>query len=92
MSTETAPLSKVRVEPVVGQDDLPGELELAYAISRGKWPHTMDAEVWAEEFMKRFKGKFPDDGTMIAWFANAIMAGYDTAMMRAKDGVQNDDM
>lgn len=39
-------------------------------------------QVWAEQFMDRFKGKRigddgPDTGTMIGWFANAIMAGWD---------------
>lgn len=41
-----------------------------------------DAKIWAEEFVKMVK-KNPkianDMGTMIAWFANAIMAGYDRA-------------
>jgi hypothetical protein len=33
---------------------------------------TTDASVWAEEFCKRFD---MDEGTMIAWFANAIEIG-----------------
>jgi len=39
-----------------------------------------DAKVWAEEFVKMVKAKpgiATDEGTMIGWFANAIMAGYD---------------
>ena len=40
------------------------------------------AKVWAEEFVKSVK-KNPkiatDEGTMLGWFANAIMAGYDKA-------------
>jgi hypothetical protein len=39
-----------------------------------------DAGVWAKEFVETVK-KNPsiatDEGTMIGWFANAIMAGYD---------------
>lgn len=41
-----------------------------------------DAAVWAEEFVKMV-AKHPhiptDEGAMIGWFANAIMAGYDRA-------------
>jgi len=40
----------------------------------------MDAKIWAEEFVKIVKQKpeIPtDEGTMIGWFANAIIVGYD---------------
>jgi len=40
----------------------------------------LDAKKWAEEFVKRVKKKpsiATDEGTMIGWFANAIMTGYD---------------
>lgn len=63
-------------------DELPGELALARAVKEGKWPHTMDAQEWAREFAKTFGRFVPDDGTLIGWFSNAIMAGYDTAMLR----------
>lgn len=38
---------------------------------------TMDAKVWADEFMRLFGDKRHeiDEGLMIAWFANAIMRG-----------------
>lgn len=42
---------------------------------------TTDAVVWTEEWMKTIKENpsIPtDEGAMIAWFANAIMAGYDS--------------
>jgi len=44
----------------------------------------MDAKLWAEDFMRRFSGRREDidEGLMIAWFANAIMRGYDEAMRR----------
>lgn len=40
---------------------------------------TMDAVVWAREFMRLYRkfGYEPDEQTMIGWFANAIMCGYD---------------
>lgn len=41
-----------------------------------------DAQVWAKEFVKIVKEKpeiATDEGTMISWFASAIMAGYDRA-------------
>lgn len=40
-----------------------------------------DAQKWAEEFYRRFGGPercaFIDEGLLIGWFANAIMAGHD---------------
>jgi hypothetical protein len=44
--------------------------------------NSTDAQVWAEEFIKRVQNDPTlalDEGTMIGWFANAIMAGYDEA-------------
>lgn len=60
-------------------DDLPGMLAVAKGVAEQKWPHTMDAAVWAAEFCKRYPGSEFSEGDMIGWFANAIMAGYDTA-------------
>lgn len=41
------------------------------------------AEKWAQEFVERNAERDGslalDEGTMISWFANAIMAGYDAA-------------
>lgn len=49
--------------------------------------NTMDAQVWTKEFMRLFGGKLEtiDEALMLGWFANAIMAGYDTAMQRQPD-------
>lgn len=45
-----------------------------------KLQSTMDAQVWAAEFAKLFEGgECPDEGTMLGWFANAIMVGHDHA-------------
>lgn len=41
-----------------------------------------DAQYWADEFIKILNenpGIAHDEGAMIGWFANAIMAGYDEA-------------
>jgi len=41
---------------------------------------TQDATKWADEWLKTIKdhSDIPQDrGTMITWFANAIMVGYD---------------
>lgn len=73
-------------QPAPEQDDLPGSLALAQAISKGEWPHTMDAQAWVTAWMLQLKETpeiYKDEGAMIGWFANAIMAGYDTAQMRA---------
>lgn len=56
----------------VGNDNLP-------------WPQTFDAQAWAKQFIKYVKkdqNMATDEGTMIGWFANAIMLGYDTANQR----------
>ena len=45
-----------------------------------------DAQVWAKEFCKRNTAS--DEGTMIGWFANAIMAGYDHAKREANGNAQ----
>lgn len=54
-------------------------------------PQSMDAKKWAKEFMRTFKEKgldtteasdWIDEGLMLGWFANAIMAGYDEARRR----------
>jgi len=47
-----------------------------------KLHNTIDADVWAKEWLKTIK-KNPsiptDEASMIGWFANAIMAGYAAA-------------
>jgi hypothetical protein len=49
-------------------------------------PQSIDAKVWAKEFMRLYDNNklrpinapdWVDEGLMIGWFANAIMAGYD---------------
>lgn len=65
--------------------ELPGMLSLVKATRAQKWPHTMDAQEWVAEWMKAVKANptiHTDEGTMLAWFANAIMAGFDTANAR----------
>jgi hypothetical protein len=40
----------------------------------------LDARVWAKEFVKTVQQNpsiATDEGTMIGWFANAIMTGHD---------------
>ena len=48
---------------------------------------TADAQVWAKEWLKTIK-EHPtiptDEGAMIGWFANAIMAGYDDCYRKYK--------
>ena len=67
-------------------EELPGMLAVAKGIAERRWPHTMDARAWAVEFNKAFaenhEGCELDVGWLICWFANAIMAGYDTAQSR----------
>lgn len=42
---------------------------------------TMDAKIWTDEFL-RINPDSKDFGTMIGWFANSIMCGYDHAYWR----------
>lgn len=48
---------------------------------------TFDARIWTSEWLKTID-KHPDiptnEGAMIGWFANAIMAGYDHAYRKIK--------
>ena len=72
-------------------DDLPGMLALAKGIAEQRWPHTMDAREWAKKWVEQIKltpDIVRDEGTMIAWFANAIMAGYDTGQRRMWEAAQ----
>lgn len=36
-----------------------------------------NARIWADEFIKAFPKGCNDHGTMLVWFASAIMTGYD---------------
>lgn len=76
-------------EESIEDEELPGMLALFEKVSKQEWPHTMDASIWADKWFETLQ-KHPeihkDKGTMIGWFANAIMAGYDTAVMRCSKG------
>lgn len=48
---------------------------------------SFDAQVWAREFIKVVSQKpeiATDEGTMIAWFSNALMRGYDEHYWRSE--------
>ena len=50
-------------------------------------PHAFDARIWATEWLRCINENpsiATDEGCMISWFANAIMAGYDEAQRRGK--------
>ena len=61
-------------------EELDGMAALTDGVINQRWPHTMDAKVWAQEFRKQHPEA--DEAEMIGWFANAIMAGYDTATIK----------
>lgn len=48
-----------------------------------------DAQVWAREFMRIWSGRWHevDEGLMIAWFANAIMRGFDESAKRDREKI-----
>ena len=77
---------------MIDQDDLPGMLALRIGIESGAFPYSMDARIWAKEWVETVKNKpeiAHDEATMISWFANAIMAGYDTAQLRIGERTAN---
>lgn len=50
---------------------------------------TIDARVWSEEFNKvlvKLNEQPIDEGLLIAWFANAIMCGWDKAKKEPDNG------
>lgn len=66
-------------------DESPGMLALQAGVLKQVLPHTIDAREWAKEFNAtacKLGYQVMDEGWLVAWFANAIMAGYDTATMR----------
>lgn len=44
-----------------------------------------DAENWADAFDQLQGPSKPDKATMIGWFANALMAGYDHCDRKSRD-------
>jgi hypothetical protein len=67
-------------ETVVNTDDIRGG-------DGHPWPRTMDAQAWVTAWMRITADKpeiAKDPATMITWFANSIMAGYDEADRRAR--------
>jgi hypothetical protein len=67
-------------------NELPGALAAQIGVAEQTWPHTIDAGAWADQWLKITANKpreaFNDRGWILGWFANAIMAGYDTANFR----------
>lgn len=62
-----------------------GMAALSIAIAEQRWPQSIDAAEWAKQWMQTIAAhpNIPtDEATMLGWFANAIMAGYDTATAR----------
>lgn len=53
-----------------------------------KLHNTMDAKDWTEEFLRLNPNTGLDFGTMIGWFANAIMSGWDHAHWKLKPEIE----
>lgn len=57
------------------------------------WPlPSFDARDWAQAFVDMLDTHpeaATDKGTMVGWFANALMRGYDEAVMRMADAKEN---
>ena len=57
------------------------------AIDPDKLHSTMDAAVWAATFMETQRKHGPlDEASMLGWFANAIMCGWDHHAQRYGEG------
>ena len=82
---EEAPdsLEKLRDVMLAAQErDARKELEDLHQRHKVMLPDCFDAQVWAKEWLKTIKdnpGIPTDEGTMISWFANALMAGHNNA-------------
>jgi hypothetical protein len=70
----------------MGMDELDGMAAVVQGVRDQRFPHSVDAMVWADEYCKQFLDS--DKMTMVSWFANSIMAGYDTAGMRCSGEIQ----
>ena len=58
---------------------------------RPDWPlPSFDARDWAAAFLKRNPSCGVDEGTLIGWFANALMRGFDERMARARRDERRD--
>lgn len=56
-------------------------------------PNTVNAQIWTREFCQTFRELYPgvdiDEGWILSWFANSIMAGYDEGCRRtAKEVIE----
>ena len=78
MDKNDSAASLVRSDALLGSDGLP-------------WPQTFDGQTWAKEFIRHVQERpeiATDEGTMIGWFANAIMVGYDRAKQEPNNSLQ----
>lgn len=72
-------------------DEVDGMLAYQQAIANPSkddptWPlPSFDARDWAESFCKTFPNG-PDEATMLAWFAGALMRGFDERALRDDGG------
>jgi len=60
-----------------------------------KWPATTDAKAWARAFMLTQEVRphiAKSESTMLGWFANAIMTGYDQAKDEAAEDAVGEDI
>lgn len=63
-------------------------IKFDWAINNVPLHSTMDARVWTQcwlETIKNYPDIPEDEGTMVGWFANAIMAGYDRAFIELNE-------
>lgn len=70
------PLSNVEKDPILSSE-----------IKYNKLMSSFDANDWAKEFVELVKEKptiATDEGTMLAWFASALMRGYDEHASRMR--------
>jgi len=57
-------------------------------LSKSKLPQSFDARDWVNEWRETLRSAPTmswDDGTMLSWFSNAIMCGFDEASRREQD-------
>jgi hypothetical protein len=80
MNIYPGPMNGDRLEYELANTGIPAD-------QRSDWPlPSFDARDWASAFCERNHGA--DESVMIAWFANALMRGFDEGVARAANPPQ----
>lgn len=101
MASDVAAYDEAKRKLASGEDEIAGPLrEVSDTLIEETDPQMlqrlgMDGHLWAKEFNKYAAKLYPsvslDEGWLIGWFCNAVMAGYDEAERRARSEISGND-